>query len=128
MAARSSAVLDHIDVAVGIALDLENYQLRRAMFNYRRAGAYQVPAIDGTANFVHRIAFLTLFPVLGVAAAVERRGADDALRLWGRHGIGEAQEAQSRDGGDGGEELHFVGLASDLIMGLVMIIAVDKGV
>ena len=56
--------------------------------------------------------------MLGVAAAVERRGADDALRLWGRGGVGEAQEAQSRDGGDGGEELHFVGLASDLIMGL----------
>ena len=121
-------MLNDIDVAVAIALDLENYQLRCAILDSERVGAYHVPAVDGAANFVQRIAFLTLFPMLGVTAAVEGRGADDALRLWGRGGIGEAQEAQSRDGGDGGEELHFVGLASDLITGLVMIIAVDKRV
>ena len=117
MAARSSAMLNDIDVAVAVAFDLGNNQLRCAILEYRRAGAYHVPAIDGAANFVQRIAFLTLFPMLGVAAAVERRGADDALRLWGRSGIREAQEAESRDGGDGGEELHFVDSVSDLITG-----------
>ena len=128
MAARSSAVLNDIDVAVAVASDLENNQLRCAILDSEKVGAYHVPAVDGTANFVQRIAFLTLFPVLGVAAAVERRGADEALRLWGWSGIGEGQEAESRDGGDGGEELHFVGSVCDLITGLVMIIAVDKRV
>ena len=117
MAARLSAMLNDIDVAVAVALDLEKNQPRCAILDSKRVGAYHVPAVDGTANFVQRVAFLTLFPVLGVAAAVERRGADDALRLWGWGGVGEAQEAQSRDGGDGGEELHFVGFVSDLITG-----------
>ena len=90
MAARSSAVLNNIDIAVAVALDLENNQLRSAILDSERVGAYHVPAVDGTANFVQGIAFLTLFPMLSVAAAVERRGADDALRLWGRGGVGEA--------------------------------------
>ena len=122
MAARSSAVLKDIDVAVYVASDLENNQLRFAMLDSERVGAHYVPTVDGTASFVQRIAFLALFPVLGVAAAVERRGADEALRLWSWSGIGEAQEAESRDDRDGGEELHFVGSVSELITGLVMII------
>ena len=90
MAARSSAVLNDIDVAVNVASDLENSQLRFAILDPERVEAHYVPAVDGTASFVQRIAFLTLFPVLGVAATVERRGADEALRLWGWSGIGEA--------------------------------------
>ena len=121
-------MLNDIDIAVAVALDLKSNQPRCAILDSERVGAYHVPAVDRTANFVQRIAFFTLFPMLGVAAAVEGRGADDALRLWGRGGVGEAQEAESRDGGDGGEELHFVGLASDLIMGFVIIIAVGKRV
>ena len=89
MAARLSAMLKNINVAVAITRDLENGELRCAILDCGRAGAYDVPAVHGTASFVQRIAFLTLFPMLGVAAAVERRGANEALRLWGRSGVGE---------------------------------------
>lgn len=88
MAASLSAMLKDINVAIAITRDLENDKLRCATLDYRRAGAYDVPAVHGTASFVQRIAFLTLFPMLGVAAAVERRGANEALRRWGRNGIG----------------------------------------
>ena len=81
-------MLKDINVAVAIARDLENDELSCAIVDYRRAGAYDVPAVHGTASFVQRIAFLTLFPMLGVAAAVERRSANEALRLWGRSGVG----------------------------------------
>ena len=52
MAARFSAVLNDIDVAVAVAFDLEISQPRCAILDAERVGAYHVPAVDGAANFV----------------------------------------------------------------------------